>query len=32
MVTHDPNAAKYARHILYLEKGDLLDKGQLPEA
>ncbi len=32
MVTHDPNAAKYARRILYLEKGDLLDKEQLPEA
>ena len=32
MVTHDRNAAKYARRILYLEKGDLLDEGQLPEA
>ncbi len=32
MVTHDPNAAKYARRTLYLEKGDLLDGGQLPEA
>lgn len=32
IVTHDPRAAKSARRILYLEKGDLLDKGQLPEA
>ena len=32
MVTHDPNTAKYARRTLYLEKGDLLDGGQLPEA
>ena len=32
MVTHDPNAAKYARQTRYLEKGDLLDEGQLPEA
>ena len=32
MVTHDPNAAKCARRILCLEKGDLLDKRQLAEA
>ena len=32
MVTHDPNAAKYARQTRYLEKGDLLEEGQLPEA
>ena len=32
MVTHDPNAAKYARRTLYLEKGDLLDGGPVPEA
>ncbi len=32
MVTHDPNTAKYARQTRYLEKGDLLEEGQLPEA
>ena len=31
MVTHDPNAAKYARQTRYLEKGDLLEEGELPE-
>ena len=31
MVTHDPHAAKYAHVTRYLEKGDLLDPGQLPE-
>ena len=32
MVTHDPQAAKYARVVRHLEKGDLLPEGQLPEA
>lgn len=32
MVTHDPHAAKFARQTRYLEKGDLLPAGQLPEA
>jgi putative ABC transport system ATP-binding protein len=32
MVTHDPHAAKYAHVVRYLEKGDLLPAGQLPEA
>lgn len=32
MVTHDPHAAKYAHVTRYLEKGDLLAAGQLPEA
>jgi len=32
MVTHDPHAAKYAHVTRYLEKGDLLPEGQLPEA
>lgn len=26
MVTHDPAAAKYARHILYLDKGEFVTK------
>ncbi len=32
MVTHDPHAAKFAHQTRYLEKGDLLPAGQLPEA
>lgn len=32
MVTHDPQAAKYAHVVRHLEKGDLLPEGQLPEA
>ena len=32
MVTHDPHAAKSAHQTRYLEKGDLLPAGQLPEA
>ncbi len=31
IVTHDPNAAKFAHKTRYLEKGDLLPEGQLPE-
>ena len=31
MVTHDPHAAKSARTIRYLEKGELLPLGQVPE-
>jgi ABC-type lipoprotein export system ATPase subunit len=31
MVTHDPHAAKTARTIRYLEKGELLPPGQIPE-
>ncbi len=31
MVTHDPHAAKTARTIRYLEKGELLPEGQTPE-
>ena len=31
VVTHDPNAAKFAHKIRYLEKGDLLPEGRLPE-
>ena len=31
MVTHDPHAAKFAHKSRYLEKGDLLPEGQLPE-
>jgi putative ABC transport system ATP-binding protein len=30
MVTHDPHAARFATHIRYLEKGELLPEGQLP--
>ncbi len=32
MVTHDPQAAKYAHVARHLEKGDLLPAGQLPQA
>jgi len=31
MVTHDPHAAKFAHKARYLEKGDLLPEGQVPE-
>ncbi|HNY41005.1 MAG TPA: ABC transporter ATP-binding protein [Bryobacteraceae bacterium] len=31
MVTHDPHAAHFARHIRYLDKGELLPEGQVPE-
>jgi putative ABC transport system ATP-binding protein len=31
MVTHDPHAAHFASKIRYLEKGRLLDPGQVPE-
>ncbi len=31
MVTHDPHAAKTAARIRYLEKGELLPEGQVPE-
>ena len=31
MVTHDPHAAKTASKIRYLEKGELLPEGQVPE-
>jgi putative ABC transport system ATP-binding protein len=31
IVTHDPHAAKYADKTRYLEKGDLLPEGKLPE-
>lgn len=30
MVTHDPHAAKFAKTIRHLEKGKLLDLGELP--
>ncbi len=31
MVTHDPHAARYASKIRYLEKGELLPEGTVPE-
>jgi putative ABC transport system ATP-binding protein len=31
MVTHDPNAARAAKTIRYLDKGELLPEGQRPE-
>jgi putative ABC transport system ATP-binding protein len=31
MVTHDPHAARYATKIRYLEKGELLPEGSLPQ-
>ncbi len=31
MVTHDPHAAKTAQKIRYLEKGELLPEGEVPE-
>jgi putative ABC transport system ATP-binding protein len=30
MVTHDPHAARFARTVRYLEKGELLPEGQIP--
>jgi putative ABC transport system ATP-binding protein len=30
MVTHDPHAARFASHVRYLEKGELLSNGQVP--
>jgi putative ABC transport system ATP-binding protein len=32
MVTHDPHAAQSAHRVRHLEKGDLLEEGQPPEA
>ncbi len=32
MVTHDPHAARYASKIRYLEKGELLPEGTVPDA
>lgn len=31
MVTHDPHAARFASHVRYLDKGQLLPDGQVPE-
>ena len=31
MVTHDPHAARYASKIRYLEKGELLPEGAVPQ-
>ncbi len=31
MVTHDPHAAHFASRVRYLEKGGLLDEGEVPE-
>jgi putative ABC transport system ATP-binding protein len=31
MVTHDPHAARWSRRIRYLEKGELLPEGKVPE-
>jgi putative ABC transport system ATP-binding protein len=31
MVTHDPHAARFATHVRYLDKGELLAEGQMPE-
>ncbi|HVX67133.1 MAG TPA: ABC transporter ATP-binding protein [Bryobacteraceae bacterium] len=31
MVTHDPHAAHFATKVRYLEKGELLGEGQVPE-
>ena len=31
MVTHDPHAARFATHVRYLDKGELLPDGQMPE-
>ena len=30
MVTHDPQAAKFASVVRHLEKGELLPEGQVP--
>ena len=32
MVTHDPKAAEYASHQLYLDKGELVSQGATPRA
>jgi len=31
MVTHDPHAARFASHIRYIDKGELLPEGRRPE-
>ena len=31
MVTHDPHAAHFASKIRYIDKGELLPEGQVPE-
>lgn len=31
MVTHDPHAARFASKVLYLDKGELLPEGTVPE-
>ena len=31
MVTHDPHSAKFASSIRFLDKGELLPDGQVPE-
>ncbi|MCS7042289.1 MAG: ABC transporter ATP-binding protein [Bryobacteraceae bacterium] len=31
MVTHDPHAARFASHIRYIDKGELLPEGRKPE-
>ncbi|HJS98849.1 MAG TPA: ABC transporter ATP-binding protein [Terriglobales bacterium] len=31
MVTHDPHAAHFARSVRYLDKGELLPEGQVPQ-
>jgi putative ABC transport system ATP-binding protein len=31
MVTHDPHAAHFASHVRYLDKGELLTEGTVPE-
>jgi len=30
MVTHDPNAARFASHVYHLEKGELLAQSPAP--
>jgi putative ABC transport system ATP-binding protein len=32
MVTHDPKAAEYAKHVVHLDKGTLVDDGTLAAA
>ena len=29
MVTHDPKAAEFARHVLHMDKGSLLESGRM---
>ncbi len=31
MVTHDPHAARFASHVRYIDKGELLPEGRKPE-